>query len=81
VGRVLASGEGCIPKRVLLGMLLQRRVGMWGRERNAPSGMSCGFWGQGQTEPTSALLEATKGPVQREMLCVYQLCMVWDPTA
>lgn len=78
MGSVLASGEGCIPKRVLLGMLLQRELGLRGRERNAPSGMNCGFLGQGQTEPTSAFLEATKGPIQREeTVCI---SFVWSGT-
>lgn len=44
---------------------------MWEKEKNARSGMNCGFWGQGQTEPPSAFLEATKEPVQKEeAVCV-----------
>lgn len=78
MGRVLASGGSCIPKRALFGMLLQRGLGMWGRERNVPSGMNCGFWGQGQTEPPSAFLEATKRPVQREE--TERISFVWSGT-
>lgn len=78
MGRVLASGGGCIPKRALFGMLLQRGVGMWERERNAPSEMSCGFWGARSEEPLSAFLEVTKGSVQREeTMCI---SFLWSGT-
>lgn len=85
-GEGLVMREGCWPVVEagflggFLGILLQGGIEMWGREKNAHSGMNCGFWGQGQTEPPSALLEATKELVQREETAC-QHCLVWSPVA
>lgn len=81
VGRVLASGGGCIPKRVLLAMLHQRRVGMWGREKNAPSGMNCGFWGARSDRANLCFSGSHQRTHPKGKDCVYQLYMVWNPTA
>lgn len=42
-------------------MLIWGLMGMWGRERNAHVGGTCGYWGQGQMGLHSAFLEPTEG--------------------
>lgn len=49
------------PHEGALMMVIRGLTGMWGRERNAHSGMNCGYWGQ--TEHHPAFLEPTEGPL------------------
>lgn len=64
-GRALAGGGSQIPMRVALAVLVGRLMGMWGRERNAHSGMGCGYGGQGQTGLHSALWNPLRDPIQK----------------
>lgn len=71
--RALAGAVSQIPTRVPLAVLIWGLMGIWGRERNAHSGMNCGFRGQGQTEQRSAFLEPMRDPIQEGRCCMSQL--------
>lgn len=71
-GRALAGAASQIPRRVPLAVLVGRLMGMWGRERNARSGMACGYRGQGQTGLRSALWNPLRDPIQKGRCWVSQ---------
>lgn len=70
---MLAGAVSQIPMRVPLAVLIRGLMGIRGRERNAHSGMNCGFRGQGQTEQHSGFLEPMRDPIQKGRCSMSQL--------